>query len=60
MADDQKSSAKDEQAQDRDRAGAPIKDLSQQEVSKDDAEQVKGGKPAKNWDIPAGTASPSA
>lgn len=56
---DDKSSAKDEQAQDAEQAGAPIKDLPQQEVSKDSAEEVKGGK-KMNWDIPAGTASPSA
>jgi hypothetical protein len=59
MADDEKSSAKDEQAQDRDQAGAPIKDLAGLEVSKDGAEQVKGGK-KMNWDIPAGTVGPSA
>ena len=59
MADDGKASATDEQAQDREQVGAPIKDLPQQEVSEDGAEQVKGGKKS-NWDIPAGTASPSA
>ena len=53
MADNKKSSAKDEQEQ--------VKDLPQPDVSKDGAEQVTGGKsPQMNWDIPAGTASPSA
>jgi hypothetical protein len=59
MADDQKPSANDKQAQDGEQASAPIKDLPQQDVSKEGAEQVKGGKKT-NWDIPAGTASPSA
>jgi hypothetical protein len=58
MADDQKPSAKDKQAQDLEQTSAPIKDLPQQDVSKD-ADQVKGGKKT-NWDIPEGTASPSA
>jgi len=53
---DDKSSAKREQAQDREQAGAPIKDLPQQEVSKDSADQVKGGKKL-NWDIHEGTAT---
>ena len=57
MADEKKSSGTDEQAQDRPQKDAQIKDLPQQEVSKDGAEQVKGG---RAWDIPAGTASPSA
>ena len=56
MADEKNPSATDEQARD-----AQIKDLPQQEVSKDGAEKVTGGKGATlNWDIPAGTASPSA
>ena len=58
MADDKKSSGKDEQAQDREQADAQIKDLPQQKVSKDGAEQVKGG--TKAWDIPGGVASPGA
>jgi len=61
MADETKSSANDDKAQDREEAGAPIKDLPQQDISTDGADQVKGGKaPKTNWDIPAGTASPSA
>ena len=60
MADDKKSSGTDEQAQEPQQKDGQIKDLPQQEVSNDGAEQVKGGKMAKNWDIPAGTASPSA
>ena len=61
MADDKKSSGTDEQAQEPQQKDGQIKDLPQQEVSKDGAEQVKGGKAGTmNWDIPAGTASPSA
>lgn len=57
MADEKNFSAKDEQAHDRQQKDAPIKDLPQHDVSKDAAEQVKGG---KSWNIPEGTASPSA
>lgn len=56
---DDKSSAKNERVHDSDHASAPIKDLPQQQVSKDTAEEVKGGNKL-NWDIPAGTANPSA
>ncbi len=59
MADDRKSPANDAQVQNREQADAPIKDLPPQDVSKD-AEDVKGGKAPKNWDIPAGTATPGA
>ena len=58
MADDKKSSGKDEQAENRPQKDAPIKDLPPQEVSKDGAEQVQGG--TKAWDIPGGVASPGA
>ena len=57
MADEQKST-KNEKAPDREQA--QIKDLPQQEVSKDGDDQVTGGRaPKMNWDIPAGTSSPS-
>jgi hypothetical protein len=55
MADDKNASANEPT---RDQTDAPITDLPEQDVAKD-ADQVKGGKKT-NWDIPAGTASPSA